>query len=258
MQFPSKTLLVCGLVLSVSASSSRADDSLRKVQQALHDQGFYYGTIDGSPGDETTQAVRRYQIRNGLAVTGQLNDETLKSIAKAGPAAPTKAPDKSAADDRRYANTPGPAAPAPPRQPPPPVINGDDGGEDDADAAPPPQRPPSPRQDLRVAPGAVRPSSSLMNLFAGTPYEFAPPPVQADLLRRAQFRLLRSGFYGGEPDGVPGEATSSALSEFQSANGMRRTGRLTPDTLAALRLEAPPRRPPPIAPGGVYEGRVVR
>lgn len=238
MQFPAKTLLVCGLLLFAGVARSLADDTLRKTQQALHDQGFYYGAIDGAPGDETTQAVRRYQIRNGLAVTGQLNDETLQSIAKTG-----TAPDKSAAADRRYASSPSPA----------PTIN----GEDDDDDPPVAVRPAPSRPDLRVAPGAVRPSSSLMDLFAGTPYEFAPPPVQTDLLRRAQYRLLRSGFYGGEPDGVPGEATASALSEFQSAHGMRRTGRLTPETLAALRLEAP-RQPPRIAPGGVYEGRVVR
>lgn len=245
MRFSFKTLLVCGLLLSAGVPRLRADDTLRKAQQALRDQGFYYGTVDGAPGDETTQAVRRYQIRNGLAVTGQLNDETLNSIAKTGPA-PAKVPDQSAAEDRRYANRPAPA----------PTINGDD-DEDDPPVAQRPLPPSLPQPDVRVAPGAVRPSSSLMDLFAGTPYEFAPPPVQADLLRRAQFRLLRSGFYGGEPDGVPGEATSSALSEFQSANGMRRTGRFTPETLAALRLE-PPRRAAPVVRRGVYEGRVVR
>ncbi len=225
MRFPSKTLLFCGLLLMAAASPLRADDALRKAQQALHDQGFYYGSIDGAPGDETTQAVRRYQIRNGLAVTGVLNDETLKSIAKTG--APSR-------EDRRVANEPTrpPLAPAP-------VINGDDD-----------QRP---APDNRIAPRGVRPSESLMSLFAGTPYEFAPPPVQADVLRKAQFRLMRSGFYGGDADGLPGEATFAALSEFQSANGMRRTGRLTAETLAALRLE--PSRP---ARTGVYEGRVVR
>lgn len=253
MQFLLKTLLVCGLLLPMGLPRAHADEALRKAQEALHDQGFYYGTVDGSPGDETTQAVRRYQIRNGLAVTGQLNDETLRSIAKTAPAS-AKAPEPSVADNRRNANAARPA-PAPPRLPAPAAINGDDDADDDG---PPAQRPAPSRPDLRVAPGAVRPSSSLMDLFAGTPYEFAPPPVQADLLRRAQFRLLRSGFYGGEPDGVPGESTSSALTEFQSANGMRRTGRLTPETLAALRLEPTPRRPTRSVPGGVYDGRMVR
>ena len=68
------------LWVAVTPGAARADDSLKRIQQSLHDQGFYYGSVDGTPGDETTQAVRRYQIRNGLQVTGQLNDETRASI----------------------------------------------------------------------------------------------------------------------------------------------------------------------------------
>ena len=248
MRTPSKTLFIFSLLLAVGVPRLRADEALRKAQQALHDQGFYYGSIDGAPGDETTQAVRRYQIRNGLAVTGQLNDETLKSIAKTG--APSTA---RLQEDRRLAGEP----PPPPLAPPPPMIN----GNDEEPPAPPPRRParselrPVPDERPASAPRAVRPSEALMSLFAGTPYEFAPPPVQADLLRRAQLRLMRSGFYGGDANGVPGEATFAALSEFQSANGMRRTGRLNAETLAALRIG--PSRPPAPLPG-VYEGRVVR
>ena len=38
-----------------------ADDDTKQVQQALKDQGFYYGDISGTPGEETTQAIRRFQ-----------------------------------------------------------------------------------------------------------------------------------------------------------------------------------------------------
>lgn len=257
MQHPSKIWLLGGALLAVlGVSAARADEALRKAQQALHDQGFYYGKVDGAPGDETTQAIRRYQIRNGLAVTGLLNDETIQSIAKTG--SPAKRPD----EDRRYANTPGPAPTPAPRRPaipppPPPTINGEDDEEDDA---PRPARP-----DLRVAPEdrvgprIARPSLTLMSLLEGTPYEFAPPPVQVDVVRRAQLRLSRSGFFGGEPNGQPDEGTADAIGEFQAAYSLRRTGRLTPETLEALHL-APTGR----GPGGfrgqrpAYEGRVVR
>ena len=78
----------CWFCLAAFASigTARADEALRHIQQSLHDQGFYYGPIDGTPGDETTHAIRRYQIRNGLAVTGQLNDETTRSIDRTGSA----------------------------------------------------------------------------------------------------------------------------------------------------------------------------
>src|ERR1700724_2966962 len=57
-----------------------ADDLTRAIQQRLKDQGFYYGEVDGQGGDETSAAIRRYQIRHGLKVTGQPNDETLHAL----------------------------------------------------------------------------------------------------------------------------------------------------------------------------------
>ena len=57
-----------------------ADDLTRTLQQRLKDQGFYYGEVNGQGGDETTAAIRRYQIRHGLKVTGQPNDETLHAL----------------------------------------------------------------------------------------------------------------------------------------------------------------------------------
>src|SRR5438876_2201044 len=57
-----------------------ADQMIESVQQALKDQGFYYGEITGEPSANLTAAIRRYQIRNGLAVNGELNSETLRSL----------------------------------------------------------------------------------------------------------------------------------------------------------------------------------
>src|SRR5947207_11189622 len=58
----------------------RADQTIQSVQQALTDQGFYYGNVTGEKSAETTAAIRRYQIRNGLQVTGEINSETLRSL----------------------------------------------------------------------------------------------------------------------------------------------------------------------------------
>src|SRR2546426_5959225 len=60
--------------------SARADQMTQSVQQALKDQGFYYGEVTGDKDADTTAAIRRYQIRNGLQITGDVNDETLKSL----------------------------------------------------------------------------------------------------------------------------------------------------------------------------------
>src|SRR6266704_2387391 len=58
----------------------RADQTVQSVQQTLKDQGFYYGNVTGGKNSETAAAIRRYQIRNGLQVTGEINPETLHSL----------------------------------------------------------------------------------------------------------------------------------------------------------------------------------
>ncbi|MDP9292675.1 MAG: peptidoglycan-binding protein, partial [Verrucomicrobiota bacterium] len=77
---PMKGLIVGLFIFAVSTLLAHADDQMRSVQTELKNQGFYYGAVDGQPGAETTAAIRRFQIRNGLEVTGQLNRETLASL----------------------------------------------------------------------------------------------------------------------------------------------------------------------------------
>src|SRR5881275_3334121 len=69
-------LRIAILILLTSVGPLWADQAIQNVQQALKDQGFYYGEITGAKDADTTAAIRRYQIRNGLQVTGELNDET--------------------------------------------------------------------------------------------------------------------------------------------------------------------------------------
>ncbi|MBV9671721.1 MAG: peptidoglycan-binding protein, partial [Verrucomicrobia bacterium] len=76
--------LVLFFLLIAFSGSAWADDLTRTVQQRLKDEGFYYGEVDGHSGAEMTAAIRRYQIRRGLKVTGQLSDETLRSLGVAG------------------------------------------------------------------------------------------------------------------------------------------------------------------------------
>src|SRR5207249_11760752 len=71
------------LTLIVSIAAIRADQSIESVQQALKEQGFYYGEITGEKNADTTAAIRRFQIRHGLQITGELNEETLRSLRSA-------------------------------------------------------------------------------------------------------------------------------------------------------------------------------
>ncbi len=52
-----------------------------KVQQRLHDLGFYVrDNIDGRWGPNTAAAVRNFQRSKGLAATGQLNSRTMAAL----------------------------------------------------------------------------------------------------------------------------------------------------------------------------------
>jgi peptidoglycan hydrolase-like protein with peptidoglycan-binding domain len=62
------------LGLSVAAFG---DELVKNAQSELKSQGFYYGEVTGINSPETVAAVKRYQIRNGLEVTGTLSNETL-------------------------------------------------------------------------------------------------------------------------------------------------------------------------------------
>jgi peptidoglycan hydrolase-like protein with peptidoglycan-binding domain len=57
-----------------------ADDNVREVQTKLSDEGFYFGEIDGAYSSDFSAALSRYQIRNGLPITGQLDVETSKAL----------------------------------------------------------------------------------------------------------------------------------------------------------------------------------
>ncbi|MGI8482186.1 MAG: peptidoglycan-binding domain-containing protein, partial [Chthoniobacterales bacterium] len=67
--------ITCSLIASVSA-----DDNVRAVQTKLKEDGFYFGEVDGALSSDFSAALTRYQIRNGLQITGQLDEGTSKAL----------------------------------------------------------------------------------------------------------------------------------------------------------------------------------
>jgi len=63
-----------------NAGAGWAEENVRVVQMKLHQAGLYFGDIDGAYSSELAAALGRYQIRNGLPITGQLDTETTKSL----------------------------------------------------------------------------------------------------------------------------------------------------------------------------------
>ena len=63
-------------IILCAVCSLRADDTVSAVQTRLKTGGFYSGEINGRYDSETAAAVTRYQIRNGLKITGKLDEQT--------------------------------------------------------------------------------------------------------------------------------------------------------------------------------------
>jgi peptidoglycan hydrolase-like protein with peptidoglycan-binding domain len=214
-----RKLLATALCFLALWSLAWADQIVESVQQKLKDQGFYYGEITGKKDTDTTAAIRRYQIRNGLQITGEINAETQRSLGLSSQSSSTPRP-----------------RPAPP---PPPKT------EDLRDESPAPNNPtvPAPRQNLDEeddapdpAPAPPAPRYEGNGLFDGTPFQAAPPQVQRELIISAQTFLMRQGYYREGIDGLYGPGMAFALRNYQARLGLAPTGRLDVETLASLSL----------------------
>ena len=197
---------------------------IESVEQALKNQGFYYGEITGEKNTELSAAIRRYQIRNGLQVNGELNSETLQSLGINSSASTQPAPK--------------PASPNPPKP-------GEQSPIEGANATPAPVQPfanTSPEQQVYPSNPAA-PGISGTGVLARTPFEAAPPEVQRNVIASAQIALARRGLYHEEINGVYGPAMEGSLRAYQARAKLPITGQLDLQTLAALRLLPQPRQP---------------
>jgi peptidoglycan hydrolase-like protein with peptidoglycan-binding domain len=74
-----KRSILC-LVLLFTSVSVFADDRVRSTQEELRRRNVYFGDVDGRSSRELEQALKRYQVRKGLAATGREDRETLRSL----------------------------------------------------------------------------------------------------------------------------------------------------------------------------------
>ncbi|PYJ03726.1 MAG: hypothetical protein DME95_10115 [Verrucomicrobia bacterium] len=202
-----KRTIVHFVVALCVASLVRADQTVQSVQQALKDQGFYYGEVTGDKSSETTAAVRRYQIRNGLQVTGETNPETLRSLNLSSNAAsfshPTSKPAVTQSNSARA----------------------DDSSRLGQNSSPP--RPPAePERRLEMNP-----------VLSGNAYQSMPPRMNRRIIvAQMQRELMSRGYYWGRINGSYGRQTAFAVRAFQLGSGLAPTGRLDASTLDALGL----------------------
>jgi peptidoglycan hydrolase-like protein with peptidoglycan-binding domain len=55
-------------------------DQIRQLQQALNENGFNAGEVDGVFGARTREALKRFQTQAGLPPTGELDAQTLTAV----------------------------------------------------------------------------------------------------------------------------------------------------------------------------------
>lgn len=68
------------VVILLCVSSAFANDNVRAAQTKLKEAGFYFGNADGVISSELAAAITRFQIRQGLQITGNLDVETSKAL----------------------------------------------------------------------------------------------------------------------------------------------------------------------------------
>jgi peptidoglycan hydrolase-like protein with peptidoglycan-binding domain len=206
--FPAMKRTIMHLVVALwVAGSICADQTTQSVQQSLKDQGFYFGNVTGDKSAETTAAIRRYQIRNGLQVTGDVNQETLRSLNLSSNLASSSQPSSKPATTQ------------------PSHVRPDESSR--LDHSPPPPRVPSePDRRLETNP-----------LPGWSPYLRRPSRISRRIVvAEVQRQLTSRGYYPGRIDGSYGRGTAFAVRAFQSSTGIPPTGRLDMTTLDALGL----------------------
>ena len=202
-----KRKIATAILAAALAQLALADNTVQQAQEELKAQGYYFGQINGDKNADTIAAIRRFQIRNGLQVTGELNEETLRAL-------------HADSSSSTAATTPTPQ---------PQNLEGSENSTERVAPAPPPR-------DLQADREQPAPAESAASIFRNTPYETAPPELQQRVIFGAQTLLRRRGFYRGESDGVFGPNLEFSLRAFQSRLGIPPNGRLDMDTLAALGL----------------------
>jgi peptidoglycan hydrolase-like protein with peptidoglycan-binding domain len=206
-------LLLCLVAMLCAAGFVQADQTIRSLQQTLKDKGLYYGSVTGEKSAETAAAIRRYQIRNGLKVTGEINDETLRSLGSSSNsvAAASQSNAKPAASRpasiRPDANSPITQSSSLPLSEQPDV----------------------------AATSSDQPDVPATNpLSAASFYQSASVRVNRRIIAEAQYQLMSRGYYRGRIDGSYGRRTAVGLRAFQSDSGLVPTGRVDMETLNAL------------------------
>ncbi len=76
-----------GMMQDQQGAMMQDQQTVKQVQQALKDNGYDPGPVDGQWKPQTEDALKSFQQAKGMAATGQLDQQTLASLGVEGGAA---------------------------------------------------------------------------------------------------------------------------------------------------------------------------
>jgi len=186
---------------------SANSDEIRSVQQALNDQGYNPGPVDGQLGPSTEDALRQFQQAQNLPQTGQPDARTLAALGVSNQAS-YRASNSSSRSNQPYAAS---------NQP------GQYQSSDRASSQSNQNQYQGSNEDETQAQGMASSSGGASGSNG-----------RSDEIRAVQQALNDKGYHAGAVDGIMGPHTGTALRQFQQAQNLRQTGRPDAQTLAAL------------------------
>ncbi len=195
----------------------RAD--VETAQKLMKKLGIDTGKIDGKLGPNTQAAVRDFQKKEGITVTGDVSQEVLQKMETAVAALATPTP-----------------APAPEPTPEPNVVITD---ADNAEEAAPVAEADKP--EAIVIRKEEKKKTEVSDAAPKPKVDPGPVPTLKNRkdVSKLQEQLKEAGTYTGNVDGKWGDLTRAAMREFQEKNNLEVTGKPNKETWLAMHSDAP-------------------
>ncbi len=222
-------------VAPAEAGTEVTNAELANAQRKLQDMGLFTGEIDGFYGPKTAEAIRAFEMRNGMTPKGEMSRPVIDAILRAD--ATDNALINQARNTARSADTPAAVVETPSAS----VSESTDlvAGQRALQALLSPQaetvaQPANSTESFTPPAEAALPPAQQV---ASTPAEMepvAPTATDATLIEKVQQGLASLGFLHSRIDGVAGEETARAIRNFEVFNNYEVTGTVTPELVDLL------------------------
>lgn len=216
----------------IASGDEVTNAELAEAQRRLQAMGLFSGEVDGYYGPKTAEAIRAFEMRNGMTPKGDMSRPVIEAILRA------ESSDHASIDAARTTARAAEAAT-------PAVVEPLATITPDAPEAAPGQQALAaliaPSETVVASANGLAPVVTPEPEVAATPVAAAPvveaapnPAADAELIGKIQKGLASLGFLHGRIDGVIGEETARAIRNFEVFNNYEVTGRVSPELVDLL------------------------